>query len=772
MGDGPLDGLKVVDLTDDSGRFATKLLTECGASVVRVGTGTPGPSMQSAAAASRGGLLDWWYDGGKHRAAVDLDTEDGQRAYRQLGERADLIIETEPHGRLDALGLDHAHLAAANPGLVQVSLTPFGRTGPRAHWQTSDLVTAALGGVLSLSGLPDEPVNPWGRQSYNVAGFLAAISGLAAVRAAHVTGIGQHVDLSMHEAVCTTIEQLFFQYWFDDVQPYAKVAPRQGSLHWIGAYIVVPAETGWVMITPAPNVPGLLQWMSDEGFHEVEDLLALSLEEVVADVPRLMKTMMSFALTKDSNALFHQAQERHIAFGEVQSVAQVAANPQHEFRSFFRRVDWDGPEIRVPGPVARFHGTPVAAPKPPADETADIDELIGEWAARPSRSPDGRSISKPLEGLRVLDLSHVLAGPFCTRMLGDLGADIVKFQTMERATIVNDPNHPYFYVWNRSKRAVSLNMKDPRSVDVMRRVLEHCDVVIENFSAGVLDRWGLSYETVSAWKPEVIYLTMSGCGHDGPWSKLVTYAPTIHALSGLTYLSNPPGRGDVGPGFSLNDHAAGLSAAFSILAALEARDRTGAGQHVDISQMETGAYIIGPAVLDILVNEREAHPIGNDDPFGHLAPNDCFATAGGGWLAVSCADDAQWDRLTTAIGASNAVSRREGDEIVRHWAATVTADEGQELLQRAGVPAGKVQDAGDLMVDPQLVDRGLWRTCDHGVFGERPYDRFPALWSHMDLEPYVPPPSYVGEHNFEVFEELAGMDVGEIAEGMGDGLFS
>jgi len=98
--------------------------------------------------------------------------------------------------------------------------------------------------------------------------------------------------------------------------------------------------------------------------------------------------------------------------------------------------------------------------------------------------------------------------------------------------------------------------------------------------------------------------------------------------------------------------------------------------------------------------------------------------------------------------------------------------DGSLLLQRAGVPAGKVQDAGDLMVDPQLVDRGLWRTCDHGVFGERPYDRFPALWSHMDLEPYVPPPSYVGEHNFEVFEELAGMDVGEIAEGMGDGLFS
>jgi crotonobetainyl-CoA:carnitine CoA-transferase CaiB-like acyl-CoA transferase len=728
--------------------------------------------MRAPDVARWGGLLDWWYDGGKRRIAIDLDDEAGRAEYRRLAENADLVIETEAPGRLARLGIDHGDLVTANPRLVQVSLTPFGRTGPRADWQTTDLVTAALGGVLSLSGLPDEPVNPWGHQSFNVGGFLAAINGLAGVRAARVTGVGQHVDLSMHEAVCTTIEQLFFQYWFDDVQPYAKVAPRQGSLHWIGAYVVVPAKTGWVMITPAPNVPGLLQWMVEEGFEEVNDLMALSLEEVVADVPRLMKTMASFAETMDANALFRAAQDRHIAYGEVQSVAQVAANPQHAFRSFFREIDWDGSSVRIPGPVARFHATPVPAPAPPPQSDTDIDELVAEWGDRPAPSRSTGALAKPLEGLRVVDLSHVLAGPFCTRMLGDLGADIVKFQTAERATIVNDPNHPYFYVWNRSKRAVSLNMKDPRATEVARRVIEQCDVLIENFSAGVLARWGLSYETVAEWNPNVIYLTMSGCGHEGPWSNLVTYAPTIHALSGLTYLSNPPGRGDVGPGFSLNDHAAGLSAAFSILSALEARERTGAGQHVDISQMETGAYLIGPAVLDYLVNDREAQPVGNADPFGHLFPNNCYPTVDGRWLAVSCRDDAEWRRLATAVGAAGDTARADGDRVVGRWAATVSADAAQELLQAAGVPAGVVQDAGDLMADPQLTARSMWHRCDHGVFGERPFDRFPALWSAMELAPYLPPPSYVGEHNFEVFEELADMDVGEIAEGMADGLFS
>ncbi|MEY2430795.1 MAG: benzylsuccinate CoA-transferase BbsE subunit, partial [Acidimicrobiaceae bacterium] len=243
MAEGPLAGMRVVDLTDDSGRFATKLLAECGASVIRVGHGSPGPEMRSDDAAERGGLLDWWYDGAKARAVVDLDTDDGRSEYRRLAERADLVIETEHPGRLAELGIDHADLIVGNPRLVQVSLTPFGRTGPRSGWQSSDLVAAALGGVLSVSGLPETPVNPWGRQAFNFGGFFAALSGLAGVRSAAATGAGQLVDLSLHEVVCTSLEQLFFQYWFDDVQSYSKIAPRQGSLHWIGAYVVVPAQT-------------------------------------------------------------------------------------------------------------------------------------------------------------------------------------------------------------------------------------------------------------------------------------------------------------------------------------------------------------------------------------------------------------------------------------------------------------------------------------------------------------------------------------------------
>lgn len=783
---GPLAGLRVVDLTDDSGRFATKLLAEAGASVVRIGRGSGGPAMEGV----HDGVLDWWYDGGKHRVEVDLDTDDGVERYRRLAAGADLIVETEPPGRLAGLGVDHADLREASPALVQVSLTPFGRTGPRRDWRASDLVAAALSGVLSLSGLPDRPVSPWGRQAFNVAGFYAAISGLAALRSARLTGRGQLVDVSIQETVATTIEQLLFQYWFDDLLPYPKVAERQGSLHWIRAYQVVPAGEGHLLVTPTPNFGGLMAWMIEQQIPEALELATKPPAELGLHLPLAIQGMAALASTGTAAEIFWSAQERHIAFGEVQSVAQVAANPQHEHRGFFRAVPSGGPEgreVRLPGPLARFHSTPCPSPVAPGEITS-VDSVLRAWgqAADPARAAEAGSgeptgSSKPLDGIRVLDLSHVLAGPMATRVLGDLGADVVKVQTAERATSVSDPNHPFFYVWNRSRRGVSLNMRHPRAVQIVRGLVEKSDVLIENFSAGVLDRWGLSYEQCREWNPGLVYVSMSGCGHDGPWSKLVTYAPTIHALCGLTHLSNPPERRDVGPGFSLNDHAAGLAAAFSILAALQAREGTGEGQHVDISQMETGGYLIGPALVDFLNNGREAQPDGNRDPFGHIVPNECYPTSDGQWLAVSARDDDEWRRLveTTGVAADDGLTTAAGrlalidrvDSIVGAWVSTVSAEEGQSLLQAAGIPAGRIQNAGDLMTDPQLVERGLWGTFQHDVFGERPRDRYPTLFESTTLEPYLPSPAYVGEHNFEVYGELLGLDETAVAEGMAEGLF-
>jgi crotonobetainyl-CoA:carnitine CoA-transferase CaiB-like acyl-CoA transferase len=749
--------------------------------------------MADAAAAARGGLLDWWYDGGKLRHPVDLTTEAGRAAYRSLAEQADLVVDTMAPQRLAELGIDHPQLVEANPALVQVSLTPFGRTGPRADWQTSDLVAGAMSGVLSISGTPEEAVGAWGRQNLNLASTMACICGLAGLYSARETGRGQHVDLSMHEMITTSIENLFFQWWFPDLLPIGPRALRQGSLHWLGAYVVANARTGACNIAPVPNPTLLFEWMAEEGDPEGAELGKMTIEDAIGQMPRVMNAIKRFALTKDSGELFLEAQRRHIAFGEVQTVSQVATNPQYEFRGSFRPVE-GFPGVRMPGPFAVFHGTPPPPQQPPAAAATSIDEVLADWRQPRSHpaTPDEQrhrgptSAGTPLEGVRIADFTWVLAGPYANRILGDLGADVLKFQTAERATLVNSPDFPYFYVWNRSKRLVSLNMKRDEALAVIRSVIEQSDVLMENFSAGVLARWGLDYESVKAWNPGIVYVSMSGPGHEGPWSKMITYAPTIHALCGLTYLSNPPDRRDVGPGFSLNDHAAGLLSVVAVLSALEARRRTGEGQHVDIAQMETGTYLIGPAVLDYLSNGREAHPIGNIDPFGQWCPNEVYRCGDQGEVAITCRTDDEWVRLCETVSwdiadlardpdlataAGRFARREEIDARLRQWCATRTAEAAATALQGNGIPAGRVQDAGDLTTDPQHVHRELFHHNDHAVFGPRPFDRFPAIWSGTDLEPYVLSGAYIGEHNFDVYSELAGISEEDIALGIGDGLY-
>jgi crotonobetainyl-CoA:carnitine CoA-transferase CaiB-like acyl-CoA transferase len=792
MPEPPLAGLRVVELADDTARFAGKLLSEAGASVVQLCAAFPGPDMTDPAAARRGGLLDWWYDGGKARYPVDLGTDGGRDTYRRLAEHADLIVETMPPGRLADLGVDHGNLVAANPALVQVSLTPFGRTGPRAGWQTSDLVAGAMSGALSVSGIPDRAIGAWGRQNLNLASAMACVCALTGLYHARETGRGQLVDVSLHEVMTSTIEHLLFQWWFPDVLPFPRRALRQGSLHWLGCYVVADAKSGACNVAPVPSPLALFEWMVEAGDPAGAELAELAARGTPAEMPRVMDALRRFARTMDSGELFSEAQRRHLAFGEVQSVAQVAANPQLEFRNTFRPVD-DFPDVRMPGPFAVFDATPCRPPSAPTGGCS-LDQLLGDWRAPralPATLPDRRhpgpaSAGKPLEGLRVVDFTWVLAGPFANRIMGDLGADVLKFQTAARATLVNSPDFPYFYVWNRSKRLLSLDMKRGEALPIIRAIVEQSDVLMENFSSGVLDRWGLGYEAVREWNPQIVYVTMSGPGHEGPWSKVITYAPTIHALCGLTYLSNPPERRDVGPGFSLNDHAAGLLSVVAVLAAVDARRRTGEGQHVDLAQLETGAYLIGPALLDYFANGRESHPVGNADPFGQWCPNEVFRCGDEREVAVTCRTDAEWVRLcetvTWDIGdlardarlqtVDGRVARAdEINERLASWCATRTADAAAAALQANGVPAGTVQDGGDLMTDPQHVARAFFRTVQHERFGERPFDRFPALWSGTDLEPYVPTGSYIGEHNFEVYTELAGLDEETVATGIGDGLF-
>jgi benzylsuccinate CoA-transferase BbsF subunit len=391
----------------------------------------------------------------------------------------------------------------------------------------------------------------------------------------------------------------------------------------------------------------------------------------------------------------------------------------------------------------------------------------------------------PLDGLRVLDFTHVLAGPFATRIMGDLGADVVKIGSMSRPG--NVPGNAYYTMWNRSKRSLALDMGTEEARAVCRTLCERADIVIENFSVGVLARWGVGYEEVSAHSPGVIYISMSGVGTGGPWADFVTYAPTIHALVGLTYLTGVPGHDPIGIGVSFNDHLAGLHATVAALSALEARRASGRGQLIDLSQFEVGGNLAGLALLDYFANGRVGEPTANRRPFDAVAPHNCYACAGDDrWVAIVATSDEQWRALRSVMGepawaADGRFDTAEGrvaniddlDAGISSWTAERAAEDVQSVCQAAGVSAGVVQDGADLVErDPQLRHLGfIAETDDAGPDGEPvPIDALPLHFSRTPVARYGAHRA-LGADNADVLSEWADMSADEIAAGEASGAF-
>ena len=405
--------------------------------------------------------------------------------------------------------------------------------------------------------------------------------------------------------------------------------------------------------------------------------------------------------------------------------------------------------------------------------------------------------NRPLTGLRVLDFTHVLAGPFATRILADMGADVVKINSAQRAVGTQDPKHPYYLMWNRNKRALALNLTTDEGKTVARELCLQADVVIDNFSAGVLDRWGIGYQAIHEHNPQAIYVQMSGMGDGGPWSKFVTYAPTIHALAGLTHTTGVSGREDIGIGFSYNDHQAGLHGAVAVLAALEQRNRTGIGHRVDISQFEVGVNFLGPSLLDYFANGATARPVGNDLPYDAAAPHGCYPCKGGSpnpdkipglgerWIAIACMTDTQWSALKTVMNHPQWTAHKELDSVkgrmahkqtleqqLSSWTQDQDAYDLMARCQAAGVPAGVLQDGADLLErDPQLAGAEFARPMDdvHLELGPTWIDALPIHFTKTPCNQYHRVRA-IGEDNAAILQDWLNMSAAEVAKNQTDGV--
>ncbi len=427
-----------------------------------------------------------------------------------------------------------------------------------------------------------------------------------------------------------------------------------------------------------------------------------------------------------------------------------------------------------------------------------------------------KTMSQPqaLANVRVVDFSWVRAGPWATRWLGALGAEIIKIEWPEtergRLPSSTTPQHlevnlntsGNFNDTNVNKKSLSLNVRSPKGLEIVKRLIAVSDIVIENFSSRVLQKWGLGYAELCKIKPDIVYVSMSGYGHTGRNHHYTTFGPVAQAASGLTHLSGLPDQPPAGWGWSYMDDTGGMYGAMCALTGLYHRNRTGQGQHIDQAQMVSSVPLNGPSLLDFTVNGRgsrragfppgnRAHwpgtPLVNNYRGPTVAPHNAYRTHPGDyndWCVIVCHSDDEWRRLVRVMGAPAWAAaekfatvagrlrhQQELDDRIEAWSLTLGKYELTERCQAESVRALPVQSAEDRVEhDPQLRHRQTYQAMEHPALGVHKVQNAPFSLSETPAYNHLPSP-LIGQHTREIVEDLLGYSRQDVREGFTDGTF-
>ncbi len=385
---------------------------------------------------------------------------------------------------------------------------------------------------------------------------------------------------------------------------------------------------------------------------------------------------------------------------------------------------------------------------------------------------------KALEGIRVLDLTRALAGPFCTLMLGDNGADVIKVEMPGSGDDTRKWGPPfigeesaYFLSINRNKRSLTLNLRDPQAKEIFLKLAKNSDVIVENFTPGVMERFGLDYEAVKATNPNVIYCSISGFGQDGPYRSRPAYDQIMQGIGGLMSVTGEPDGEPQKIGVAVTDIGAGMWAAFAIMAALHHRGQSGAGQYIDVSMMDAQIAWLTYQAGYFFANGTPPKRMGAAHPT--LVPYQAFMCQDGKYINVAVGSDRIWERFCQGINredlkdhpdyANNGDRVRNRGAMVsmlqEYFLARPVADWVKDL-QAVNVPCGPINDLADVFADPQVLARNMYQEMPHPTLGSIKQTGLPIKFSAtpggLDRHPPL-----LGEHNQEVLTSL-GYSEGDI----------
>lgn len=799
---GLLSPYRVLDLTDGRAELATFILAGMGADVIMVEPPQGRSSRRSAPLAqgepeSMASLAFQSYNRGKRSVVVDLDTDDGRDDLLALAETADFVFENAGPGAMDADGIGFDAMSTARPDLVYVALSPFGQTGPYADHAATDLTLAAMGGAMALNGDRDRrPVRVTVPQTWHHAAAESALGAMIAHERRLATGEAQFVDMAVQTAVFWTGLNAMISSAID-----GRNLERGGTalqLSTITAELVYPCADGEIcMFFMGATLLGLVPWMQQNGVVDADWVASedwttyeqrilggqpttIAIEELRAKITDLTRS-----LTKAE--IFAGAQERGMTLVPVNTAADTMAMEQLTARCYWDDLELaSGTKVRAPGPFAKLSNTPISWPGSAPEIGQHTAEIFGDLAVKPATVPAEPQRKLPLEGIKVADFSWIGVGPITAKSLADHGATVVHIESESPADrlrlvgpftddIAGINRCQFFGSFNTSKLSLQLNLKHPTGNQIARRALDWCDIALDSFTAGTMDRLGLGYETVRESNPEIIMATTCLFGQTGPVAALAGYGYHAAAISGFYEMTGWDDRAPGGPWNAYTDTIAPRFLTTTLLAALDHRRRTGQGQFIDQAQMESALHFQSAQLLDVQLSGRSARRNGNFDPA--YAPHDSYPCAGDDqWCAIAIETNEQWQSLCRVIGEATwandpsfaeVASRQQRHEQIDARLGEFTRQHEPRdlmlLLQQHGIPAGMVQRSSDHLVDPQLAHRNFFRRMQHPEMGEVPYEGHQYRISGYDNGPRMPAPC-LGEHTFEVLTDVLGMSVEEASE--------
>jgi crotonobetainyl-CoA:carnitine CoA-transferase CaiB-like acyl-CoA transferase len=802
----------VIDLSDERGQLCGQMLADLGADVVVVEPPAGSPSrrlgpFQDDQHEPEKSLFWAAYNRNKRGVTLDLETEDGREQLRRLVQSADFLIESFDPGYLDSLGIGYGALSAINPRLVMVSITAFGREGPKSDWAASDLTVYAASGVHPLIGDDDRPpvkVAQW--QAWLFAAAEGAVGALVAHAARERDGVGQHVDVSAQTATAAGTQSFILQHGWGD-NPLHRVA---GGVAFgpIKVQLIYPCKDGYVTALflfgsgLGPFTRKMMEVIHEEGFIDEATrdkdwinytVLLLTGQEPIGEMLRCVEAIEAWTKSHTKAELFELSLKRGLLIVPVSTTEDLVNSEQLAARDFWIPVPRaDGSPIAMPGPFARFSATPIRYRRPAPRLGEHTEEVLQEWRARTrdravagAASNGGNGAQAPLAGVKVLDFTWVVVGPAGVRYLSDSGATVIKVESSTQVDTARTlqpfkdaqpgPERSGLYAnVNAGKLGLTLNMTTPEAREVARRLVRWADVVVENYTPKAMRTWGMTYDDLRQINPALIMVSTSLNGQTGPYAFLAGFGTMGAAAGGFAEQHGWPGRIPAGAG-AWTDYVAPKFIAASILAALDHRRRTGEGQFIDLSQTEASVHFLAPAILDYTVNGRVQSRIGNASI--DFAPHGVYPVAGDDrWVAIAATTEAQWHALCEASGhpewrgdprfATNAARLQHAealDALIGEWTSDKDAGAVEEILQRANVPVHRVNTSRDCFEDPQLQFRGHIVTVEHPELGPVPVESSRLRFSRTPAQVTRPGPTF-GLDNEHVLRDILGMTDEEIVE--------